>query len=631
MSSDNNGNPQYKQGPHDGEARFQIFELFNYPVSVVGTDGNLLYGNSLFRTVFDTSKNSIKLQPDHPFYSEYRKRLANAYLGALEGNERQCFAVILSNEGDKIPVEIYLFPMLENGVVISILSIFRNVDNRMVSFNKSTLSLLSDESSTYEDVLYQFTPMPVIRINSESVILRRSHTFENFAGLTLNFEDCHNTILTFFPFDHERIRAIASRLSGGELPFARKGELKFISADASEKIVNIVMYPVIDAEHGPLVEIAIEDVTEVKSLKEKINSIGRNNLLQDITKGFLHSLNNSINIVLSQTQLLQQITEKPSVLEGISIIEKSSLDIIDDIRRLQNSISAKPSMTGEQPEHLVSIIEDSIEFARLRFKVEDRENRRNIAIEKKYYSSPEIMTDASLLREILISIILKISGIIRSNGTVTLTMKETSDVVINVTAQKQDAATDGFQRSNLVNVFSGIDIRQSSEKIGLKIFEEESNSSYSIKVIIPERRLLHDRLKSGGKTEYVLRNLNILIVEDELTLQKILRDLFDRMGNHVRVCSNSSDALEEIKANRFDILITDYGIPGLTGIELAARAKELNDRTATFLLSGWTMDDIDAYSNVIDVFIPKPFKLDELIQTISKTMKEKTKNHGNNS
>jgi len=117
----------------------------------------------------------------------------------------------------------------------------------------------------------------------------------------------------------------------------------------------------------------------------------------------------------------------------------------------------------------------------------------------------------------------------------------------------------------------------------------------------------------------------MIIVEDEKTLQEILFELFDSMGNRVFVCDNGEDALLEFKKGGYDVIVTDYGIKGITGIELATRAKEIDERVVTVLLSGWMLSDLKSYKNVVDVFLPKPFKLDDLIKEISKTIQARVK------
>jgi CheY-like chemotaxis protein len=176
---------------------------------------------------------------------------------------------------------------------------------------------------------------------------------------------------------------------------------------------------------------------------------------------------------------------------------------------------------------------------------------------------------------------------------------------------------------SFVNIFTGIDIRQAAERINVKILEEESSEVYAIKAIFPSKIVIDEHDNESENHVYKLRDLDILIVEDELALQKILYELFDRMGNRVFICDNGNDALEEFRNNNYDLLITDYGLSGLTGIELSARIKELNEKTVTILLSGWILDDVKAYKNVVDLFIPKPFKLDSLLKQISKKVDEK--------
>lgn len=456
-------------------------------------------------------------------------------------------------------------------------------------------------------------------------IIKCSQSFEGFMGFKAEeiFERKLLTFKSIFLYDADRVKKAVSDIFSGTIPFNRKGEVKISTREDEEKIVNLTLYPIIEESKISSIEIVMEDITAIKSLKEKINSINRIKLMQDITKGFLHSLNNSINIIMSQTQMLQQITEKETVMDGIRDIETAALDIVDNIRRVQNSIAEKSYRYGERTEPLVNVIEDAIEFSRMQFKVEDKEKRRNIAIEKKYFSAVNIKIDTGLLREIIISIILKVSAYIQKKGTIDITLKENSDINLTVYARKDDSAIDTLQLPKMINVFSGIDIRQAAEKINLKIFEEESAEEYSIKAVFPQRSIIDKDQREQPDLDIKVRDLDIIVVEDEKALQKILFELFDRMGNRVFICEDGSEALEEFKRNHYDLVITDYGILGITGIELAARIKEINENIPIMLLSGWTIDDIDVYKNVVDVFMPKPFKLDDLLKNISQLLKDR--------
>ena len=604
---------------------YDILETLKHPVSILGKDGSLVYGNSTFRHFFKSGDREISLDWEHPFYPEYRKRIAQAYTGAIKGADKQCFAIMNSPEGKQLPVEIYLFPMYQGNEVKSILSLMKIVDDRLLSFDRSTLSLISDENFQYDNQHFEFSPMPIMRIDENREVTRCSHSFEGFIGYTCA-EIIEKKLITFksiFIYDYERVNKALSRIISGEISFKRLGEIKILAKDNSEKIVNLAIYPIIQKNEISSFEIIMEDITRIKELKEKVNLMNRFQVLGDITKGFLHSLNNSINVIMSKTQLLLQITEKESVVEGINLIEKSATEIVEQIRRVQNFIGDRREVKEESIDDLVQIIEDAIEFSKMQFKVEDRENRRSIKITRQYFTSANVKSDSRLLTEIIISIILKVATFISKKGTLSIHLKENHDLYLSVTTEKDTELVTPSPSAFTVNIFSRIDVRQTAEKLNIKIIEEESADSYTLKAVFPPRIIADKQYKEIDSPLFKIRDLDIIVVEDEKALQEILYELFDTMGNRVFICENGQEAIAEFKKKHYDIVMTDYGLEGMTGIELSARVKEINEDTTTVLLSGWMLNDVNAYKNVVDLFLPKPFKLDNLIKKISQVLEKK--------
>ena len=604
-----------------------ILESLKHPVSIIGKDGQILYGNKAYHEFFTTGTGEIRLDWENPFFPEYRKRIAQSYLAAQHGVEKRCFAVVNTPGGDHLPVEMYLFPMFSGDAVTSILALMIIVDDRLLSFDRSTLSIISEENFQYDNLHFEFSPMPIVRVNDEMQIIRCSHSLESFIGYSAEeiLVDKTATFETIFAGESDKVRKAAAGLLSGETTFRRLGETKIAARDGEKKIANLILYPIVDDKEITAVEIIMEDITKIKELKSRINAANRINLFTDITKGFLHSLNNTMNVILSKTQLLLQITEKESVTEGIQVIEESATEIAGQVKRIQNFIGTAREPLEDMVEPLVDVIEDAIEFSNMQFKVYNIDNTKTIRVDKKYFSGVHVNTNTRLLREIITSIILKVSNYIQKSGTINITLRQNHDLVLMVEARKDPNAVTPPAAPAFVNIFSGIDIRQASEMINLKIIEEEAPESYAIKAIFPGRVLIDPEKRESDGIDYKLRDLDIMIVEDEIALQKILFELFDKMGNRVFICADGKTAIEEFKRKPYDILVTDYGIPGITGIELSARIKEIKEDTITVLLSGWMLDDVKAYRNVADLFLPKPFKLDILLKKIAKTISEKRK------
>ncbi|OHD67615.1 MAG: hypothetical protein A2W19_11415 [Spirochaetes bacterium RBG_16_49_21] len=611
--------------PHASE--YGIFETLRYPVSIIGKDGLIIYGNKAYHDFFHDGNKDIRLDWEHPFFPEYRKRIAQSYLAALHGVEKHCFAIVNSQSRSHVPVEIYLFPMFREEAVSSILALMIIVEDRLLSFDQSTLSIISEENVQYDNLHLEFSPMPIIRLNEDLKIIKCSLSLQGFLGYSAEeiFDGKTVSFETMFAPDTEKVKkAINSLLSGG-YTFHRIGEARISARDNKKKIVNLTMYPIIHDQEITAIEIILEDITKIKELMERINAANLIRLFTDITKGFLHTLNNTISVILSKTQLLLQITEKETVTEGIQMVEESALDIARQVRRIQNFIGSAQDLKEETTEPLVDIIEDAIEFSKMQFKVSNIDNRKNIQIEKKYFSTIQVNTNTRLVREIITSIILKVATSIQSSGVINITLKQNNDLHLAVESGEVPAAGISPAPPAFVNIFSGVDVRQAADILNLKIVEEESPGSYAIKAIFPSRMLVEKEKRESDGIEYRLRDLDIIIVEDEIPLQKILLELFDKMGNRVFICDDGRKAMEEFKKKHYDIVITDYGVPGITGIELSARIKEINEGTITVLLSGWMLDNIKAYKNVVDLFLPKPFKLDDLLKKISKIMSEKKK------
>ena len=604
-----------------------LLESFIYPVCIISVSGELLNQNAEFENIFNSDRQSAQLDWTHPFYPEYRKRLALAYLRAIKGQARQCFAVMKSVEDERIPVELYLFPLKNEEGVQAVLVLLKIVEDRIFSFNKSTTVLINDEEVDYESNVFEFSPFPIVRINQKGEIIKASSSLQGFLGYTTSDLMKNRNLLfkTLSRYDFERMRKTMFDLFSGTASFKRIGEVKILpkgKEEVTEKWANLICYPIVSQKEVLAVEIIIEDLTRVKQLEHSMSSSNRIQIVGDLTRGFLHFFNNVINIIMSRTQLLLQMTEKESVLDGLRMIEHAAQDGMQQVRRIEDFIGEGDRLEEKETINLVELVEDALEFAKIQFKVEEKEKRRKIVIERLYFSLVYINCDVRLVREVLLSVLFRVSSYIDKTGTVKVELKKNSGVTISISVEKEKGEGKSAQDKLSSLFISAVDVRKLAEEINLKIMEEESSSTYSIKIMFPPDMIVSDETSKREDIGFKIRDLDILVVEDESALQEILYELFDSMGNRVFIAKAAEDALDEMKRQQFDLVISDYGLSGMTGLELLARVKEQNEKTVTVLLTGWMLTDLKAYKNVVDLYLPKPFKLDVLIRELSGIFKE---------
>lgn len=111
----------------------------------------------------------------------------------------------------------------------------------------------------------------------------------------------------------------------------------------------------------------------------------------------------------------------------------------------------------------------------------------------------------------------------------------------------------------------------------------------------------------------------LLIVDDEQLVLAGLRETLTREGYHVTIASNPFVALEELKKQIFSVIISDNHMPGVTGLEFLAQAKEMQPNASRILITAVLSLDtvIDAINKgEIYRFIVKPWLREELLATV---------------
>jgi two-component system NtrC family response regulator len=115
-----------------------------------------------------------------------------------------------------------------------------------------------------------------------------------------------------------------------------------------------------------------------------------------------------------------------------------------------------------------------------------------------------------------------------------------------------------------------------------------------------------------------------LFADDERSLQELMKIELPRMGHDVTVCPDGLTAVAALERNSYDCILVDLDMPGLTGIEVIAKAKALSPQTDAVVLTGKSTTEtaIAALRHGAFDYLTKPCKLIE-IQALLKRVCEK--------
>jgi two-component system alkaline phosphatase synthesis response regulator PhoP len=114
-----------------------------------------------------------------------------------------------------------------------------------------------------------------------------------------------------------------------------------------------------------------------------------------------------------------------------------------------------------------------------------------------------------------------------------------------------------------------------------------------------------------------MKSIHILVVEDEVSIQTIVRTYLESSGYTVTVVDNGPDALTQALQLQPDVVILDLNLPGMDGMEVAARLREESDVYILMLSArGEETDRVAGLRIGADDFLTKPFSPRELVARV---------------
>jgi len=117
----------------------------------------------------------------------------------------------------------------------------------------------------------------------------------------------------------------------------------------------------------------------------------------------------------------------------------------------------------------------------------------------------------------------------------------------------------------------------------------------------------------------------VLVVDDDEPLRTLFSRFLGRLGQDAVIATDGRVALDLLQHERFDLLITDLGMPDLSGRQVAQRARALCPDLPIILTTGWgeTMTPDKLAEMQVSALLPKPFTFDSLAATLERALQGK--------
>jgi CheY-like chemotaxis protein len=152
----------------------------------------------------------------------------------------------------------------------------------------------------------------------------------------------------------------------------------------------------------------------------------------------------------------------------------------------------------------------------------------------------------------------------------------------------------------------------------------ELNKGTTVRLILPLRESPRPKIDLPTALTRKTSNLRVLCIDDEPLLRELLKEVLESYHCQVQTADGGQAGLDAFESARtggqaFDAVITDLGMPGVDGRQVAEKIKTSSPATPVILLTGWgTMLEVRGDPvHRVDAILSKPPRTNELVETLA--------------
>jgi PAS domain S-box-containing protein len=389
-----------------------------------------------------------------------------------------------------------------------------------------------------------------------------------------------------------------------------------------------------------------EDVTEKKEtekirlkLEEQLRQSQKMEAIGTLAGGIAHDFNNILGIVLGNAELaIDDIPKWNPVSQNLEKIKKASLrakGIVQQLLGFTRKTAQEKSVLKIQ-----NLVKETIGLLRATIPTSVE-----LKTEIQHDAGP-IEADPTQIHQILINLCTNAAHAIDATGILEIMVSEieldTPSIIVNnelssgsyikltvsdngtgIPHDIQDKVFDPYFTTKEVGKGTGMGLAVvhgivKNHDGAISIYSEPGKGT-SVNVFFPKANSLQKE-SIGFPTEIPKGKETILFVDDEASLALLGKHILTRLGYEVITCVDPKEALNIFVSDpkRFDLIITDMTMPGMTGEQLAKKALEIKPAIPILLCTGFNTKITEALAEKIGIggYLEKPFDMKLLATTV---------------
>jgi len=457
------------------------------------------------------------------------------------------------------------------------------------------------------------------------------------------------------PGSHEIIAGAIKTCARDGTPF--DCELEIFTAKRRRRNVRVIGQPVMN-NYGNItgIEGAFQDISERKkaeqahaSLEAQLRESQKMEAIGTLAGGIAHDFNNILGTILGNVELARQdAASNWQALVSLDEIQKAGYRARDLVQQILSFSRRQP--TSRRAMALAPVVEESVSLLRSAFQGGVRIESRCAA------DTPSVMADPTQVQQVLLnlganaahamegrigSIDIRVEGIILdATATATATQHALllrpghyARIVVSDAGHGMDNATqrrifEPFFTTKPVGKGTGLGlsvvhgIMQTHD--GAIIVHSEPGKGTRFELYFPRAEEAVDAMTATAAGAGGGNGQHILYIDDDDAQLYMNKRMLERWGYRVSAYLEQREALAALRAGNisFDLVVTDFNMPGMSGLEVAQAVHDAQPDLPVIVVSGYITDALRAQAAAAGVreLIPKTHMVEDLLDALQRVV-----------
>jgi len=600
-------------------------------ISIYDESGHCIETNNSMGKIIGATKKQILQENFFNIKSWRTSGIFDAARQAIkEGNTKRHISKLKSTFGESLSIECFLVPFLKE--------------------NRSNLMLMVNDISEriHEEERYKKTIESSIDgfwiVDMEGKFLEVNEAYANMTGYN-RYE-----LLTMSIMDVEAVEQ-AEETKKRIQHIVKKGSGRFESKHRHKKghHIDVEVSASFTKESGGLFFVFLRNITERNRMGERLRQAQKMESIGNLAGGIAHDFNNILFPILGMSEMLLEDLPDDSLehenTQEIFHAAKRAGDLVKQILTFSRQAAHKIT-----PVRVQNVLKEVLKLSRSTIPT-------NIDIHRKIQQNCGlVMADPTQIHQIAMNLITNaFHAIENENGVIdielkqiTLTHNSLPDSDLHPGQYVRLTISDngiGMSQNIIHHIFEPYFTTKAAGKgtgLGLavvygivkehkgdiKVYSEEGKGT-TFNIYLPLMKKVSAIVTANSQIALPTGTENILVVDDETSVAKLVSKILLRLGYQVTVKTNSIDALNVFKStpDSFDLVISDMTMPHMTGDQLAKEILLINPDTPIIICTGFSerINKEQAEIAGMSGFLLKPIIRSDLAQMVRNVL-DKSKN-----